>query len=264
MPAADERPASPAAEPELAAPASADPDVAAARRAFEETRKSETIACPSPAVLRGEAPPAGAYAWCELSDGRRHGPWMVWPGRGAQRKIATYVEGKLEGSWLQWDSEHDMLSRLDDFSADVHHGRSLRWHTNGRLAALGTFERGAPRGRFRAWSLTGALLFDEVLGPDGGTIMTWDETMRVEETWRGAALEGPRRVWYDNGQLESETQFEQGLPHGPFASWYRDGRKRREGVAARGVAASSTEWDERGEIIEPMCAHGPCDMPPER
>jgi antitoxin component YwqK of YwqJK toxin-antitoxin module len=262
--AACTREAGPAPPPApTTAPPQVDVEVRDAAATAERIARQDTITCPPGTSLRGQPPPAGHHAWCEDIDGSGHGPWMVWPGSGAPRKIAIYDHDKLNGTWTQWHAQTDTLAEHDEWAGGVRHGRSLNWHANGRLAAIGTFERGAPRGRFRAWDAAGALLFDQVIEAPGGVITTWDDDRRVEETWRDGGMTGPRRVWYDDRQLESVTEFKDGLPHGPFESWYPDGRKRSEGVSANGMIVSQTEWDERGEVIPPMCAHGPCDMPPE-
>ncbi len=226
--------------------------------------KPDKIACPQGAVLKGTPPPEGTYAWCELPDGRRHGPWMTWPTRGNPRKIAIYRKGKLNGTWTQWHYEGDSLESIDHYVDDLRHGASSRWHSNGRLAQNGEFRDGYPIGRFRAWERKGKLISDVRMTRAGGVLVTWDGELRVEETWRNGKRHGLTRAWYPSGQKERETMFKDGLPHGAFVEWYDNGQKRQEGTAEKGVGRSETSWTRDGEIEPEMCAHGPCNAPPKR
>src|SRR5262245_59734367 len=94
--------------------------------AFAATaRKLDTIECPEGAILKGTPPPDGDYAWCELPSGETHWPWMVWPSRGTPRKIATYRNGKLNGTWQQWHTGVDTLARIEEYVDGERHGRSV-------------------------------------------------------------------------------------------------------------------------------------------
>lgn len=251
----------PRADPPASAPTTASEAENAAARAA--TAKSDLIVCPEGAAQRGTAPPDGAYAWCELPSGERHGPWMVWPGRGTPRKVARYERGKLHGTWTQWHTKSDALARVDTFVGGEAEGPTYRWHPNGQLAAQGAFRAGAPVGRFRAWDPDGRIIHDVVVAPSGDvTTVSWDEEERVEQVWRGGKRTGSRTSWYPNGQKASEEELVDGSPHGAYASWYPNGQKKSEGQANHGVSVSSKRWTETGVLEVPMCAHGPCDETP--
>jgi pimeloyl-ACP methyl ester carboxylesterase len=57
------------------------------------------------------------------------------------------------------------------------------------------------------------------------------------------------RKWYDNGQLEWEGRFENGLIHGPVIEWYRNGQLHYSGVYCDGMQEGSfTYYDEHGKL----------------
>ena len=246
----------------MAAPSS----VAAAtdRPGAPSIAKPDSITCPKGTVLKGEAPPKGTYAWCELPDGRRHGPWMVWPSYGTTRKVATYDRDELHGRWAQWHQEGDRIESIDHFVRGVRHGPSRRWHKNGQLAQEGEFRDGYPMGRFRAWDPTGKLISDVQMSKAGGVLITWDGELKVQQTWKDGKQHGLTTAWYANGQKEREVLFERGAAHGRFVEWHDNGQKRREGIARKGVSTEETAWTRDGAVDPPMCAHGPCDQEPAR
>ena len=45
---------------------------------------------------------------------------------------------------------------------------------------------------------------------------------------RDGELDGKYASWYDNGQLEIETNFKFGKYDGKYNSWYENGKKRSE------------------------------------
>ena len=45
---------------------------------------------------------------------------------------------------------------------------------------------------------------------------------------RDGELDGKYASWYDNGQLEIETNFKFGKHDGKYNSWYENGKKRSE------------------------------------
>jgi pimeloyl-ACP methyl ester carboxylesterase len=57
------------------------------------------------------------------------------------------------------------------------------------------------------------------------------------------------RKWYDNGQLEWEGAFENGLTQGPVVSWYRNGQIHFAGMYNNGMQEGSfTYYDEAGGL----------------
>jgi len=57
------------------------------------------------------------------------------------------------------------------------------------------------------------------------------------------------RKWYDNGQMEWEGQFENGLIQGPVTEWYRNGKLHYSGVYCNGMQEGSfTYYDEHGKL----------------
>ncbi len=60
---------------------------------------------------------------------------------------------------------------------------------------------------------------------------------------------GHFRKWYDNGQLEWEGAFENGLIQGPVKEWYRNGQLHYSGNYRKGMQEGSfTYFDEQGKL----------------
>ena len=61
-----------------------------------------------------------------------------------------------------------------------------------------------------------------------GTYSSFDKRIKVESLWcnyRTNTKEGLFKVWYKTGQLESKTNFLNGLRHGLFEYWYSNGQR---------------------------------------
>jgi hypothetical protein len=217
---------------------------------YAATVKLDTITCPAGTILIGAPPPEDDYAYCELPDGTRHGPWMTWPTYGNQRKIAIN-DHDVTVHWTAWYQGDDTLETVSDDR------RTLEWHDNGQLAFDGHYADDAPHGRCQAWDRDGAQIFDATFDDGTGQLIHWYDGLKVEEHWKNGALDGPRTQWFANGQVESIQVFVAGKST-DYERWYPSGVKAEE---HRG--GSSTSWDKDGREEPEMCAHGPCDMEPE-
>jgi predicted esterase len=84
-----------------------------------------------------------------------------------------------------------------------------------------------------------------------GDYLSIDPTVK-EEFWNyhhTHIKHGYFRKWYDNGQLEWEGLFDNGLIQGKVTSWYRNGLLNFTGEYARGMQHGSfTYYDENGKV----------------
>jgi hypothetical protein len=84
-----------------------------------------------------------------------------------------------------------------------------------------------------------------------GDYLSIDPTVK-EEFWNyhhTHIKQGYFRKWYDNGQLEWEGLFDNGLIQGKVTSWYRNGRLNFTGEYARGMQHGSfTYYNESGTL----------------
>jgi antitoxin component YwqK of YwqJK toxin-antitoxin module len=62
--------------------------------------------------------------------------------------------------------------------------------------------------------------------------------------------DGQSRLWYKNGQLRCEDFYKKGCIHGFVREWYESGPIKIEDEIYNGVAISKKEWNEQGILIK--------------
>ncbi|MFV8750291.1 toxin-antitoxin system YwqK family antitoxin [Nannocystaceae bacterium ST9] len=67
-------------------------------------------------------------------------------------------------------------------------------------------------------------------------------------TW--GAPHGPFRSWYHDGRLKSEVFFFKGLRNGPAKEWYEDGRPKSDAYWECDFCVFRIAWSSRGERTE--------------
>ena len=129
--------------------------------------------------------------------------------------VARWCErgGDRDGPYVL---EHPDGTRLLSmhFRRGTPHGRLTRWHPDGTLALAGSYQMGQPHGTFVVWGRDG-----EVVG-----------RYRMEHGT------GIARTWWDNGKLREEVAFADGVKHGAYARFRRDGTRAVSGGFWRGLA----------------------------
>jgi antitoxin component YwqK of YwqJK toxin-antitoxin module len=69
-------------------------------------------------------------------------------------------------------------------------------------------------------------------------------------------------LWYESGQVEEESEWRDGVPHGIFVSYWRSGTKRAEGRRCAGASCGTwRSWDERGTLLGTTELAVPRDVP---
>lgn len=83
----------------------------------------------------------------------------------------------------------------------------------------------------------------------------WDEDCRI---YKGEYFTGIAYLTYDNGQIESEGLYIEGLPEGSHKDWYENGQMKKESIFTRNCGSLlSREWYENGQIKnEVQCLYG--------
>jgi hypothetical protein len=78
---------------------------------------------------------------------------------------------------------------------------------------------------------------------------SWAAARRSQIAIRQGRAEGAARGWFDNGQLESEEFFEQGVSHGRRVRYHPSGSLRMETQIVRGeLTGAHAEWHESGQL----------------
>ena len=167
---------------------------------------AEEFHCPSGALVRGEPPPQGTKAWCELPDGIQHGPSLSWYEAGESRAEAHFVEGKLHGVFKLWHANRQ-LAEEGNYSDDQRHGMFSTWDEGGVKVLEQNFVNGKRNGEMKRWHPNGQLQF--------------------LEHYVDGEKDGPAVAYFENGQKEAEGMFRRGHFHGIWTGWYPDGNKRK-------------------------------------
>jgi antitoxin component YwqK of YwqJK toxin-antitoxin module len=184
---------------------------------------AEDFQCPSGASVRGEPPPQGLKAWCELPDGTQHGPSLSWYDVDRPKAEAHFDQGKLQGVFKLW-------------------------HANGQLAEEGNYIADQRDGTFSTWSDDGVKLLEQNFSNDerNGAIKRWypDGQLQFFEHYVDGEKDGPAVAYFENGQKEAEGVFRKGQFHGTWTGWYPDGRKRKVAEFVDGDRISSETFSD--------------------
>ena len=85
-----------------------------------------------------------------------------------------------------------------------------------------------------------------------GTYSSFDKSIKEESLWcnyKTNTKEGEFKVWYKNGQIESKTNFLNGLRHGLLEYWYSNGQRESiENYINGQEHGNVTYWDTSGAI----------------
>jgi len=85
-----------------------------------------------------------------------------------------------------------------------------------------------------------------------GTYSSFDKNIKEESLWcnyKSNTKEGEFKVWYNNGQIKSKTNYLHGLRHGVHEYWYKNGQKNSVQNYLNGQENGSvTYWDTLGKI----------------
>jgi len=223
--------------------------------------------------------------------GKRHGRWVrhLAAGQGGQlsgildRRFggsflseATFVDGKLHGTWTITSAATNRKVIEWQFDSGVRHGTATWWHPNGQTWRVVTFKKGVPDGDSLEWGqdkkLAGQTTFID--GRELSTKVDWyargkkkyegsyllarqpqpdfdwwnatAETPRAEKTGPDQK-HGPWTAWYSNGQKQAEGRYEKDVPVGKFTWWHSNGQKEAEGLYAAGVQEGTwITWHRNG------------------
>jgi antitoxin component YwqK of YwqJK toxin-antitoxin module len=74
--------------------------------------------------------------------------------------------------------------------------------------------------------------------------------LEAEITYRDGVQMGLRRAWYPSGQLQHEYHMFRGVFHGKKREWHDNGRLAEEADYELGFKLRSKCWDEDGNLIE--------------
>ena len=176
---------------------------------------------------------------CQWSyeNGQRHGDWQWWFPNGELMQSMTYQDGVVHGTLEQRDSEGEIVT-----SVELENGRrikeDLKLYDSGRTKSQATYllARRVPTGE-DDW---------------------WNVKMTPYTTEGEDIKHGPSKMWYTNGQLQQQGEYDHGLEVGEFTWWHQNGQKSLEGSYKQGKREGQwTWWHKNGQkSIEGFFADG--------
>jgi len=222
----------------------------------------------------------------EFKGGTRHGQWVRWF-LGTDGKMfnspyyknfqspfvaeATFVDGKLHGTWTVYDSKKRKASAWE-FQDDQLHGKAIWWFPTGQKRREVDYRHGQVDGELKEWDEAERLLVRDTykdgrkLGrqvrnyapeqkqDEGWFLYAREVTQWSYEFWQGSATitvvrkegadqkHGAWTSWHKNGQLKIEGRYQFDLPVGKWSWWYSNGQKQAEGSYENGEPHGQWTW----------------------
>ena len=82
------------------------------------------------------------------------------------------------------------------------------------------------------------------------TVHEDDGWLESETEYKQGLKWGLARRWSAPGQLESEAELQRGAAHGKERVWHPNGNLKEEGDYEFGITLSRKQWDEDGNLVE--------------
>ena len=100
-----------------------------------------------------------------------------------------------------------------------------------------------------ALSLAAPALEAKGIGCPTGTTPRGEATPEISEAWcedANAKMHGPYKSWWPNGKLGNEGQYERGKATGKWRGWYESGELQGEEWFEDGVKMKAVYYDRQG------------------
>lgn len=124
-----------------------------------------------------------------VKDGSKEGTWTVFrPGLGFPQSVASYVGGKLNGPYIEFNEENK-ITLLANYENNLLHGKWFRYQY-GELAFSAEYRRGKLHGLYKEYRGQGKVA-KEISYTDG-------------------ELDGPYRFFDDRGNVVLEYAYRKG------------------------------------------------------
>ena len=164
-----------------------------------------------------------------FAKGVRSGKQRSYFDDGALAEVRTYVGGVLHGERIAYYAD-GRLREKETFADGERVGVSEAWFPDGTPKRRETFDGSEPR--LQQWYSNGALALE--VGPEG---------------IREFPPDGLVVDHYDNGQVRSRVHYDNGVEHGDFAVFYRDGGRWERGTYVAGALEGTHEkWWTNGRL----------------
>lgn len=123
------------------------------------------------------------------SKGLKNGTWVIYQGEGGYpEKIASYVDGKYNGPYVEFDG-FGQISLKASYKNNQLHGNVAKF-INGNLTQESTYKNGVLDGVYKEYSRSGGI--------------------QKEINYKEGKLDGPFRYYDENGKINLEYNYKNG------------------------------------------------------
>ncbi|UOQ72433.1 tetratricopeptide repeat protein [Hymenobacter cellulosilyticus] len=198
-------------------------------------------------------PAGGPEATLSMQQGQREGAYRAVSYTGKTAVEGQLRQGRREGEWKTYYPSGALSSR-----GSYYHGeQDGEWTTffeNGKTGSVAQYLNGQRQGTLRTYNMLGELLvekhYDEdnlvgyrAGGADGqprGEVIPFETgngplkiqfangKPAVDETYKGAYVDGPQTLYYSTGQVYRRSQVLNGVLTGKLETFYPDGKLMEE------------------------------------
>ncbi len=139
---------------------------------------------------------------CSYRNGKKHGLYKVWNDKGDLLTECYFKDGRLEGTFKYQDIYSDPDRYEYSYVDGKMHGKAFKWSHNGTLLKEESYDMGVPHGESKSYTNEG-FLYSYTLYDHGIPVV--------------------QKMWYSNGNLQSENIRREGSMYNELNYWMRDG-----------------------------------------
>ncbi|WP_170061873.1 hypothetical protein [Hymenobacter chitinivorans] len=165
----------------------------------------------------------------QLRQGRREGEWKTYYPSGALSSRGAYYHGEQDGEWTTF-FENGKPSSVVQYVDGQLHGPMRVYNMLGELLVEKHYEQGNIVA-YRAGGADGQPRGEATAFASGnGPLKTQFANGKpaVDETYKGAYVDGPRTYYYSTGQVYQRCQVQNGVLTGKLETFYPDGKLMEE------------------------------------
>ena len=234
--------------------------------------------------------PSGAISSViSYDNGKMHGLRASWDEKGNVLKESRYNQGKLEGRYLEKDSEgRTIVYHYENNRKEGPHiiyypermtegksikaleasytngrleGKLLEYNTNGEQLSFVSYKADLKEGPAEVFYPKGKLCKEMNFSKNQkeGEVKSYFENGRLESVYRyvNDELDGLAQHWNEQGVLIFEATYSKGKQHGKFLKFYDDGKPRLEQNYVQGkLEGAKKNWDIKGNLKETLYKEG--------
>lgn len=171
---------------------------------------------------------------------------------GKKSAVGEYKEGIKIGEWKYYD-EAETLIEKGNYIAGKKSGQWFCYHDNGLLKSIGWYKNGKKTGAWGIFYNDGSTMQGEVW-KDGKLIsVTEFYALDGDILPRGTLKDGNgnRFVYNKNRKLIEISNYQGGLLHGLYESFYSNGKTKQKGNYDKGQKVGEWEqYDKKGVLLE--------------